>query len=239
MLLDPLARLPIRADAQQQVIPWRLALLNMLGTCACMTQDFERGLGFFRSAMELFQRDSKNLGKLVNSHGVSQEAWLEQNIALAFEFMGKFDKAETHWNRYFDHLEYNLSAFAAGRLSGQSGLRRAQPPGRPVHDQGTLELGPRLFCAGPTSFGRPIPTCWNDCSTCTISCAGRKRPARSCSGCARCGPTTPRSNCSNSTPREVRDVNDLTLTMADLKRIDQKFPGNPQVANASPPRSTI
>ena len=29
--------------------------------------------------------------------------------------------------------------------------------------------------------------------------------------------------------REVRDINDLTLVMADLKRIDQKYPGNAQV----------
>jgi len=91
-LLEPLARMPIRTDAQQQVGSWRLALYNMLGTCACMCQDFDRGLGYFRSAMELFQRDSKNLGKLINSRGVSQEAWLEQNIARRLRAHGQARK---------------------------------------------------------------------------------------------------------------------------------------------------
>src|SRR5207253_9777570 len=41
----------------------------------------------------------------VNSQGVAQGAWIEQNLALAYEWQGKLDKAEQHWSRYFDSLE--------------------------------------------------------------------------------------------------------------------------------------
>ncbi|MCI0639589.1 MAG: tetratricopeptide repeat protein [Gemmataceae bacterium] len=86
-----------------------LALFNMLGTCSCLLQDFERGAWYFRSAQEIFQREQSanpSAAKYFNAQGVYQGAWLEQNLALAYEWHGKLDKAESHWNRYFDYLEH-------------------------------------------------------------------------------------------------------------------------------------
>ncbi|MCI0380381.1 MAG: tetratricopeptide repeat protein, partial [Gemmataceae bacterium] len=86
-----------------------LALFNMLGTCSCLLQDFERGAWYFRSAQEVFQREqlaNPSAAKYFNAQGVYQGAWLEQNLALAYEWHGKLDKAESHWNRYFDYLEH-------------------------------------------------------------------------------------------------------------------------------------
>jgi tetratricopeptide (TPR) repeat protein len=227
-LLEPISRMPIRPDAQQHVSSWRLALLNMLGVCACMTQDFDRGLAFFRSAIELFGHDVKNQGKLSTGHGVNQEAWLEQNIALAFEFMGKLDKAETHWNRYFDHLEQNIPrsqpvdylanlAFeglnrlaelytnkekwssALGFLSRAHKLRPA--------DADVLE---RLFHLYD-QLHKPDEA---------RKILERLRQMR---------PNDAQVELFELSTRQVRDLNDIAMVMADVKRIDQKYPGNAHV----------
>lgn len=86
-----------------------IALNSMLGTCSCMLQDFERGAWYFRTAQEIFHREQmsgKNSERHVNGQGIYQGAWIEQNLALAYEWHGKLDKAEQHWNRYFDYLEH-------------------------------------------------------------------------------------------------------------------------------------
>ncbi len=89
-----------------------ISLYNLLGTCACMEQDFERGLGYFRQGKEVFAKDFVASGpadkaqRYVNSQSVYLGAWLEQNMALACEWMGRLEQAETHWNKYFDFLEH-------------------------------------------------------------------------------------------------------------------------------------
>src|SRR5581483_6189504 len=110
-LLAPLKRRlessTVRPDAFDLI-----ALYNMLGTCACMEQDYERGLGYFRQAQETFARDFAATGpkekatRYVNAQNVYMGAWLEQNMALACEWMNRLELAETHWNRYFDFLEH-------------------------------------------------------------------------------------------------------------------------------------
>jgi tetratricopeptide (TPR) repeat protein len=86
-----------------------IVLNGMLGTCSCMLQDFERGAWYFRAAQEVFhseQESGKQTERHVNRQGIYQGAWIEQNLALAYEWQGKLDKAEQHWNRYFDYLEH-------------------------------------------------------------------------------------------------------------------------------------
>jgi tetratricopeptide (TPR) repeat protein len=86
-----------------------IALNSMLGTCSCMLQDFERGAWYFRAAQEVFHREQmsgKRADRHLNPQGIYQGAWIEQNLALAYEWHGKLDKAEQHWNRYFDFLEH-------------------------------------------------------------------------------------------------------------------------------------
>lgn len=86
-----------------------IALNSMLGTCSCLLQDFERGAWYFRTTQEIFHREQmsgKRAERHVNGQGIYQGAWIEQNLALAYEWQGKLDKAEQHWNRYFDYLEH-------------------------------------------------------------------------------------------------------------------------------------
>ena len=227
-LLEPLVHMEIRPDAPEQTSEWRLALLNMLGTCACMTQDFERGLGFFRSAMELFQHDCQNQEKFVNRHGVSQEACLEQNIALAFEFMGKLDKAETHWNRYFDHLEYHLPrSHPADYLANLAfeGLSRLADV-YTAKERWNAALG---FLCRAHKF-RPSDADVLERLFHLYDQLRKPDEARKILQRLReIRPNDAQVELFELTTREVRDVNDLTLVMADLKRIDQKYPNNSQV----------
>lgn len=67
----------------------RVALLNLKGVCACVLQEFDRAGQYFSSALRL----------------ASNKTWLNQNLAITCELMGKLDQAEIYWNRYFDLLD--------------------------------------------------------------------------------------------------------------------------------------
>jgi Flp pilus assembly protein TadD len=82
LLLRPLAR-ERGASRNSQV-----ALLNLLGCCACVTQDFDGALKHFQAALKLAPNDPR----------------LHQNLALAYEFNNDLAGADPHWNRYFDLL---------------------------------------------------------------------------------------------------------------------------------------
>ena len=73
--------------------PTHAALLNLLGCCGCLSQDFEEGLRYFAAAARL----------------ASSDAGIHQNLALAHEWRRDLGQAEPHWNRYFDLLERRLS----------------------------------------------------------------------------------------------------------------------------------
>jgi Flp pilus assembly protein TadD len=83
LLLRPLAR-ERSANRNTQV-----ALLNLLGCCACLTQDFEGAARHFNAALKLAANDAR----------------LHQNLALTYEFQGDLTQADPHWNRYFDLLD--------------------------------------------------------------------------------------------------------------------------------------
>jgi Flp pilus assembly protein TadD len=82
LLLRPLAR-ERGASRNSQV-----ALLNLLGCCACLTQDFDGAARNFQAALKLAPNDPR----------------LHQNLALTFEYQGDLPSADPHWNRYFDLL---------------------------------------------------------------------------------------------------------------------------------------
>jgi tetratricopeptide (TPR) repeat protein len=83
---------PLRASLGAAPTPGKanhVALLNLLGCCAGMLQDFERALECFSAALL----------------GANNDAWLHQNLALTHELQGRLDLADRHWNRYFDLLD--------------------------------------------------------------------------------------------------------------------------------------
>jgi Flp pilus assembly protein TadD len=90
-LLEPLAQ-------QRRASPeMRAALLNLLGCCACMNQDFDEGIHHLAEAARVAGNDPL----------------VQQNLALAYELSGNLAEADPHWNRFFDLLD--------GRLPGPPG----------------------------------------------------------------------------------------------------------------------
>lgn len=71
-----------------------VALLNMLGVCACLLQDYDQAVWYFEAALKKSEDD----------------AWLQQNLALAHEWRGRLDYAERHWNLFFDLLDRRTPA---------------------------------------------------------------------------------------------------------------------------------
>jgi Flp pilus assembly protein TadD len=74
--------------------PTQAAFYNLLGTAACLNQDFEAGLRYFNLALKLAGNDAR----------------LHQNLALACELRDDLAQAEPHWNRCFDLLDDRLPA---------------------------------------------------------------------------------------------------------------------------------
>jgi tetratricopeptide (TPR) repeat protein len=87
-LLDPLAR------ERRAARPTQVALLNMLGCCACLNQEYQEGIRHFTAAAKLAANDPR----------------LHQNLALAHELEGSLADADPHWNRFFDLLDGRVAA---------------------------------------------------------------------------------------------------------------------------------
>lgn len=83
LLLRPLAREKSGSRGTQ------LALLNLLGCCTCMTQDFDSAIKHFSVAIKLAPNDAR----------------LHQNLALTYELKGELPQSDPYWNRFFDLLD--------------------------------------------------------------------------------------------------------------------------------------
>jgi tetratricopeptide (TPR) repeat protein len=86
LLLRPLCREKAISRNNQ------VALLNLLGCCACLTQDFDGAVKHFSAALKLSAQDAR----------------LHQNLALTYELKGDLAGADPYWNRYFDLLDERL-----------------------------------------------------------------------------------------------------------------------------------
>src|SRR5262249_22218859 len=82
ILLRPLTREKGASRAAQ------VAILNLLGCCGALTQDFDSAARHFQAALKLSPNDPR----------------LHQNLALCYELHGDMAQAEPSWNRYFDRL---------------------------------------------------------------------------------------------------------------------------------------
>src|SRR5205807_899461 len=70
----------------------RAALLNLLGCCSCLGQDFQKGARYFEAALRFGDSD----------------ACVQQNLALVHEWQGKHAEAEPYWNGYFENVKAHL-----------------------------------------------------------------------------------------------------------------------------------
>ena len=228
-LLEPLTR--TGATHADKLDPTRrLALHNMLGVCACMTQEYERGITHFKAALDLHQKTPDHLSKRpqVNALGINQQTWLEQNLALAHEWLGKFDRAEAHWNRYFDGLELSLTGTRpADYLTGLAfeGLSRLADVCT-QKERWSSALG---FLLRAHKF-RPADADVLERLFHLYEQLRRPDEARRILQRLReMRPNDAQVELFELNTREVRDVDDLAKLLADIRRIMQKFSGNPQV----------
>ncbi len=72
----------------------QVALYNLLGVCACLTQDFDGAVRHFNAAVRFAPNDPR----------------LHQNLALTYELKSELSQADPHWNRYFDLLDKRVPA---------------------------------------------------------------------------------------------------------------------------------
>jgi len=75
-----------------------VTLLNMLGCCSAMVQDFEMAVWYFTWAL------AKK----------GDDAFIHQNLALCYEWQGRNDHAERHWNSYLDLLPLSSGGKGVG-----------------------------------------------------------------------------------------------------------------------------
>ena len=207
LLLRPLAR-ERGANRATQV-----ALLNLLGVCACLTQDFDGAVRSFTAALKLAPDDPR----------------LHQNLALTYEFQGQLSQADPHWNRFFDLLGEQVPAppdmprytevltyEALNRLAGRysekekwsSALGYAQRAQqlRP-NDPETLE---RLFHLYHQA----------------------KRPAdarRTLDQLRRIKPGEPQYDLFELDLIDVKGLNDIERLLGEIDRVLKRYPGDPRV----------
>jgi tetratricopeptide (TPR) repeat protein len=207
LLLRPLAR-ERTASRNAQV-----ALLNLLGCCACLTQDFDSAIKHFTAALKPAVNDAR----------------LHQNVALTCEFKGDLTQADPYWNRYFDLLDERLPVppdrpryletlifESLGRLAGRysekekwssalSYVQRAQHL-RP-NDADVLE---RLFHL------------YNQA----------KRPQdarRTLEQLRRLRPGEPQYELYELDLVEVKGLNDIERLLTEIERIRKRYPGDARV----------
>ena len=211
-----------------------IAILNMLGVSAAMSQDHGARLDPLRAAAEAFQRDFSSPGpanksdRYLNSQGIYLGAWLEQNQALGNESLGRMEVAEQHWNRYFDYLEHyvprslppdylpNLAFEGASRLADQ--FSRKEKWGSAAHflqrahrirpsDYETLERLVHMYTQlKRTDEARKI--------------LRRLREVR---------PNDPQAELFELEVREVRKLDEIDALLSDMRRIAQRFPNDARV----------
>jgi Flp pilus assembly protein TadD len=213
-LLMPLARLAQESSSSRPAARGtQIAFLNLLGCCATMNQDFERAAKFFSAALNL----------------VPNDAWLNQNLALARELQGRLDLADPPWNRYFDLLDRRVPA----------------PPGRPDYlDHLAFEAYSRLADSyqkkekWPTALSylqRAARLRSQDPDTLErlfhlYNQAKRPDEARkTLQRLRQIRPNDPQFDLYELDLRDTKTLEDLDRMLTDIKRILGKYPGDLRV----------
>jgi tetratricopeptide (TPR) repeat protein len=233
-LLMPLRRRfessPVKLD------PFALiALNNLLGACAAMTQEFDRALAFFKQAQEAFQRDFAAAGagadkqqRYVSAQGIYLGAWLEQNIALVNEWQGRLDQAEHHWNRYFDYLEHyfprSMPPEYLPTLAFEGCSRLADMLSRKERWTGAISFLQRAHRIRPADYEtlERLFHLYNQLRRFDEArrVLRRLREVR---------PNDPQAELFELEVREVRKIDEVETLLNDLRRIMQRFPHDSRV----------
>lgn len=214
-----------------------ICLNNMHGVCSSMLQDFVRAGEYFRAAQAIFHKDvqaaaGRGDARHLNDQGVYQGAWLEQNLALALEWQGRLDKAEQHWNRYFDYLEHYFPSSRPAdhlpRLAFEGLSRLAELFTRKERWSSALAFLQRAHRVRPTDsdtlerlFHLYTQLKKTDEARRTLK---RLREVR---------PNDPQVELFELDVRDVRSPNDAEKLLGDIRRVLQKFSGDLRVEERS------
>jgi tetratricopeptide (TPR) repeat protein len=233
MLLAPLKR---RLEASQVKLDpfYFIAILNMLGVCAVMNQDCERGLGHFSAAAEAFQRDFSAPGpagkaaRYLNAQGIYLGVWLEQNLGLAYEALGRMDQAEQHWNHYFDYLEHyiprSLPPDYLPSLTFENASRLADLFSHKERWSSAAQFLQRAHRVRPTDY-ETLERLFHIYTQLRRTDDARKILRR----LREVRPNDPQAELFELEVREVRKLDEVDALLGDLKRIAQRFPNNVRV----------
>jgi Flp pilus assembly protein TadD len=207
LLLRPLARDKTASrDAQ-------VALLNLLGCCACLTQDFDNAVRYYAAALKVAGEDAR----------------LYQNLALTYEFKGDLAQADPHWNRFFDLLNDRVPAPAdisnyvealafegLHRLAGRYGEKEKW-----VLALGYIQRAERLRPNDPDTMERLFHL-YNQA----------KRPQearRTLESLRRMRPNDPQLELYELDLVEVKGLNDIERLLSEIDRILKRYPNDPRV----------
>jgi Flp pilus assembly protein TadD len=206
-LLQPLAR-DRGASRPQQV-----SMLNMLGCCSCLTQDFDSALRNFNGALKLSPNDPR----------------LHQNLALTYELRGELSQADPHWNRYFDllgdqvHVPSDVPRYLEA-LSYESLSRLANKYSEKEKWASALGYVQRAAHLRP-----------NDADTLERLFhlyTQSKRPQdarRTLEQLRRIRPHEPQYDLYELDLIEVKGLNDIDRLLSDIERIRKRYPGDARV----------
>src|SRR5260370_1129093 len=199
-----------------------------------MGQDSKRGLVHCRNSGSSASRDFSTPGpankteRYLNPQGVYLGAWLEQNLALGNESVGRLDIAETHWNRYFDYLEHyvprslppdylpNLAFEGASRLADL--FSRKEKWGSAAH---FLQRAHRIR---PTDY-ETLERLFHMYTQLKRTDEARKMLRR----LREVRPNDPQAELFELEVREVRKLDEVDALLSDLRRISQRFPNDARV----------
>jgi tetratricopeptide (TPR) repeat protein len=207
LLLRPLAKENIGPRAH------RVALLNLLGCCACLTQDFAGAGRHFNDALKLS----------------ANEARLHQNLALTFELQDDATRADPHWNRYIDLLDVNTPGPAdipdyASALAYQS-LKRLADRYR-EKEKWTLALGYLQRARGL----RPDDPEVLEQLFQVFTQAKKPQDARKALERLReLRPKDPQLDLYELDLTEVKSLSDIERLLMDIDRILKRYPGDVRV----------
>jgi tetratricopeptide (TPR) repeat protein len=193
--------------------PHRIALLNLLGCCACLTQDFDGAIRHFGDAIKL----------------AGNEARLHQNLALAHELQGDFGRADPHWNRYIDLLDMrtpgpgDLPEYAEA-LALQS-LRRLADRYRERE-----KWNQAITYLQRARAIRPDDADILEQLFMVLSQAKKPQEARKALDRLReVRPGDPQLDLYELDLNEVKNLNDIEKLLMDIDRVLKRYPGEPRV----------
>ncbi len=206
-LLRPLVR-DRSASRNQQV-----ALLNMLGCCACLTQDFDSGLRNFTGALKLAPNDPR----------------LHQNLALTYELKGELSQADPHWNRYFDLLGSQVPAPSdlpryLESLSYESLSRLANKYSEKEKWASALGYVQRAAHLRPND-----PDVLERLFHLYVQSKRPQDARRALEQLRRARPNEPQYDLYELDLIEVKGLNDIERLLTDIERIRKRYPGDARV----------